>query len=161
MAKIHVLSSETIDKIAAGEVVERPNSVVKELVENAMDAGATSITVEIKEGGISFIRITDNGTGIEKSEIRNAFLRHATSKIETAEDLSNIVFTLPEQAKIAFLSKITEKINDVQSKNSVGKLYTRDDQLYKFEHDKEYKKGAAVFLSKVKEFLENNLWSIK
>lgn len=90
MAKIHVLSSETIDKIAAGEVVERPNSVVKELVENAMDAGATSITVEIKEGGISFIRITDNGTGIEKSEIRNAFLRHATSKIETAEDLSNI-----------------------------------------------------------------------
>ena len=71
-------------------MVERPNSVVKELVENAMDAGATSITVEIKEGGISFIRITDNGTGIEKSEIRNAFLRHATSKIKTAEDLSNI-----------------------------------------------------------------------
>lgn len=74
--------------------------------------------------------------------------------LNAMEDLSNIDFILPEQAKIAFLSKITEKINDVQSKNSVGKLYTRDDQLYRFEHDKEYKKGAAVFLSKVKEFLE-------
>lgn len=74
--------------------------------------------------------------------------------LNAIEDLNDIAFTLPEQAKIAFLSKITEKINDVQSKNSVGKLYTRDDQLYKFEHDKEYKKGAAVFLSKVKKFLE-------
>ena len=74
--------------------------------------------------------------------------------LNAIEDLSDIVFTLPEQVKIAFLSKITERINDVQSKNTVGKLYTRDNQLYKFEHDKEYKKGAAVFLSKAKEFLE-------
>ena len=81
MAEIHVLDDNTIDKIAAGEVVERPSSVVKELVENAMDAGATAITVEIKEGGIEFIRVTDNGGGIEKPQVRNAFLRHATSKI--------------------------------------------------------------------------------
>jgi len=90
MSTIHVLDSETINRIAAGEVVERPASVIKELVENAIDAGATSITVEIKEGGISFMRITDNGDGIEKSQIRTAFLRHATSKIESAADLNNI-----------------------------------------------------------------------
>lgn len=88
--KIAVLDKDTIDKIAAGEVVERPSSVVKELVENAIDAGATAITVEIKEGGISFLRITDNGKGIEKSQIPTAFLRHATSKIEKAEDLEEI-----------------------------------------------------------------------
>ena len=87
MASIHILSHETIDKIAAGEVVERPSSIVKELVENAVDAGAEAITVEIKDGGISFIRVSDNGCGIEKSEIRKAFLRHATSKIQDADDL--------------------------------------------------------------------------
>lgn len=87
MSKIALLSQETIDKIAAGEVVERPSSVVKELVENAIDAGSTAITVEIKEGGISFIRITDNGSGIESSEVPLAFLRHSTSKIRSAEDL--------------------------------------------------------------------------
>ncbi len=91
MAKIQILDSETIDKIAAGEVVERPLSVVKELVENAMDAGASSITVEIKEGGISFIRVTDNGSGIEASQIQTAFLRHATSKISKAEDLERVL----------------------------------------------------------------------
>ncbi len=90
MNQIHVLDKETIDKIAAGEVVERPASVVKELVENAIDAGATSITVEIKDGGISFLRITDNGSGIAKDQLRTAFLRHATSKIENADDLSRI-----------------------------------------------------------------------
>ena len=87
MASIHILSHETIDKIAAGEVVERPSSIVKELVENAVDAGATAVTVEIKDGGISFIRVSDNGCGIEKTEIRRAFLRHATSKIQDADDL--------------------------------------------------------------------------
>lgn len=90
MRKIAVLDKNTIDKIAAGEVVERPASVVKELVENAIDAGATAVTVEIKEGGISFIRITDNGSGMEKEQVPLAFLRHATSKIETAEDLTRI-----------------------------------------------------------------------
>ena len=90
MAKIAVLDKQTIDQIAAGEVVERPASVVKELVENAIDAGSAAITVEIKQGGISFIRITDNGCGIERSEIKKAFLRHATSKITSVSDLLTI-----------------------------------------------------------------------
>ncbi|MBQ7564416.1 MAG: DNA mismatch repair endonuclease MutL [Lachnospiraceae bacterium] len=89
-AVIHALDTETINKIAAGEVVERPASVVKELVENAIDAGATAITVEIKEGGIAYIRVTDNGSGIERDQIRTAFLRHTTSKILSAEDLPHI-----------------------------------------------------------------------
>lgn len=87
---IHVLDSETIDKIAAGEVVEKPASVVKELIENSIDAGADKITVEIKDGGISFIRVTDNGCGIERADLYNAFLRHATSKIQKVEDLNSI-----------------------------------------------------------------------
>lgn len=91
MAEIHVLDSQTVDKIAAGEVVERPLNVVKELVENAIDAGATAVTVEIKEGGIAFIRVTDNGSGIENSQVKKAFMRHATSKIRTAEDLTGVV----------------------------------------------------------------------
>lgn len=90
MAQIHILSKETIDKIAAGEVVERPASVVKELLENAVDAKASAVTVEIKEGGISFIRVTDNGCGIDREQVPIAFVRHATSKIHTAEDLSHI-----------------------------------------------------------------------
>jgi DNA mismatch repair protein MutL len=90
MPEIMLLDEETIDKIAAGEVVERPSSVVKELVENAIDAKASSITVEIKEGGISFIRITDNGCGIAKNQVPLAFMRHSTSKIKTALDLSDI-----------------------------------------------------------------------
>ncbi|MGN0352187.1 MAG: DNA mismatch repair endonuclease MutL [Roseburia sp.] len=87
MPEIALLSQETIDKIAAGEVIERPSSVVKELVENAIDAKATAITVEIKEGGISFIRITDNGCGMKRSQVPVAFLRHSTSKIKSVEDL--------------------------------------------------------------------------
>ncbi|MBQ8279387.1 MAG: DNA mismatch repair endonuclease MutL [Roseburia sp.] len=90
MPTIKLLDQQTIDKIAAGEVVERPSSVVKELVENAIDAKATAVTVEIKEGGISFIRITDNGCGIEKDQIPLAFLRHSTSKIKSVEDLLSI-----------------------------------------------------------------------
>lgn len=90
MKKIAVLDKNTIDKIAAGEVVERPSSVVKELVENAIDAGATAVTVEIADGGKKLIRITDNGGGIEANQIPLAFCRHATSKIEKVEDLENI-----------------------------------------------------------------------
>lgn len=90
MGNITLLDQATIDKIAAGEVVERPSSVVKELVENAIDAGSTAITVEIKDGGISFIRISDNGCGIDPSDIKTAFLRHSTSKIRSVEDLLTI-----------------------------------------------------------------------
>ncbi|HWT75429.1 MAG TPA: DNA mismatch repair endonuclease MutL [Mobilitalea sp.] len=90
MPFIHILDESTINQIAAGEVVERPSAVVKELIENAMDAGATAITAEIKEGGLSFIRITDNGNGIAKEDIPLAFLRHATSKIRSAEDLLSV-----------------------------------------------------------------------
>lgn len=90
MAQIQILDNQTIDKIAAGEVVERPMSVVKELVENAIDAGAGAVTVEIKEGGLTFIRVTDNGCGIEKEQVPTAFLRHATSKIHSAEDLLSV-----------------------------------------------------------------------
>lgn len=91
MAVIHILDEQTIDQIAAGEVVERPSSVVKELVENSMDAGADAVTVEIRDGGIEMIRVTDNGCGIMKEDLANAFLRHATSKIHSAEDLSRVL----------------------------------------------------------------------
>lgn len=90
MPHIQVLDQITVDKIAAGEVIERPASVIKELVENAIDAGADSITVEIRDGGISFIRVADNGCGIPQDEVRKAFLRHSTSKIRTVEDLAAI-----------------------------------------------------------------------
>lgn len=93
MAKINVLPKHLAELIAAGEVVERPASVVKELLENSIDSGADSITVEIKNGGISYIRITDNGCGILREDIRNAFVSHATSKISTSDDLESI-FTL-------------------------------------------------------------------
>lgn len=109
MAKINILDNQTIDKIAAGEVVERPASVVKELVENAIDAGADAITVEIKDGGTSLIRVTDNGGGIEKSQVENAFLRHATSKIASADDLTKLVslgFRGEALASIAAVSQV-------------------------------------------------------
>ena len=117
MNEIHLLDTDTIDKIAAGEVVERPSSVVKELVENAIDAGADVITVEIKEGGISFIRVTDNGSGIDKSQIEKAFIRHATSKIRTVSDLTNVVSlgfrgeALSSIAAVAMVEMITKTKN--------------------------------------------------
>ena len=90
MGKINVLSEEIANMISAGEVVERPASVVKELVENSIDAGATSICVEIKNGGMTYIRVTDNGSGIEEDDLKKAFLPHATSKIKSAADLDKI-----------------------------------------------------------------------
>lgn len=123
MAQIHVLSKETIDKIAAGEVVERPSSVVKELLENAVDAGATAVTVEIKEGGISFIRVTDNGCGIDSGQVPLAFLRHATSKIQTAEDLSRIVSlgfrgealsSIAAVSRLELITKTKEKLTGIR-----------------------------------------------
>ena len=90
MGKINVLDKHVAELIAAGEVVERPSSVVKELVENSIDAGASSITVEIQHGGITFMRVTDNGSGIAREDVKKAFLRHATSKVHLQEDLDRI-----------------------------------------------------------------------
>lgn len=109
MAEIHVLSNETINRIAAGEVVERPVNVVKELTENAIDAGASAITVEIRGGGIDLIRVTDNGCGIEESQVRNAFRRHATSKIRDEKDLyrlSTLGFRGEALSSIAAVSQV-------------------------------------------------------
>ena len=87
---IRLLTDDVIGKIAAGEVVERPAAAIKEMIENSLDAGASAVTVEIRDGGISYFRVTDNGSGIRQSEIRMAFERHATSKISTAQDLAAI-----------------------------------------------------------------------
>lgn len=123
MAKINILDNQTIDKIAAGEVVERPASVVKELVENAIDAGADAVTVEIKDGGTSLIRVTDNGGGIEKSQVGNAFLRHATSKISTANDLTKLVSlgfrgealaSIAAVAQVELITKTPEELTGIR-----------------------------------------------
>ncbi|PNV63771.1 DNA mismatch repair protein MutL [Clostridium sp. chh4-2] len=119
MPNITVLDQNTINKIAAGEVIERPASVVKELLENAIDAGATAVTIEIKDGGISFIRVTDNGCGIPKEEIALAFLRHSTSKIKTIEDLFTIsslgfrgeaLSSIAAVAQVELITKISSSI---------------------------------------------------
>ena len=119
MANIQVLDQITIDKIAAGEVIESPASIIKELVENAIDAGASAVTVEIKEGGISFIRITDNGCGIPKEEVPLAFLRHSTSKIRSVDDLTTVASlgfrgeALSSIAAIAQVELITKTKDEV------------------------------------------------
>ena len=123
MAVINVLDQNTINQIAAGEVVERPASIVKELGENAVDARSTAVTIEIKGGGIDFIRITDNGSGIEKEQIKKAFLRHATSKISSAEDLETVgslgfrgeaLSSIAAVAKVEVITKTDEGISGVR-----------------------------------------------
>ena len=123
MANIQVLDQKTIDQIAAGEVIERPSSVVKELVENSIDAGATAVTVEIRDGGTSFIRVTDNGSGIDRDQVSVAFLRHSTSKIRSADDLlgvSSLGFrgeALSSISAVAMVELITKtKENDLGSR---------------------------------------------
>ena len=125
--KINLLSSKIYNRIAAGEVVERPFSVVKELVENSIDAGATSIEVEIENGGISCVKITDNGCGIEKSELNKALLPHATSKISSLKDLDNIMslgFRGEALASIASVSKIT--IQSKTAEQEIGAMISAD-----------------------------------
>ena len=118
MAKINKLPKHMADLIAAGEVVERPASVVKELMENAVDAGATSITVEIQHGGISYIRVTDDGSGILREDVKTAFVSHATSKIKTAEDLNTILTlgfrgeALPSIAAVSKVNMITKTVDE-------------------------------------------------
>ncbi len=109
MNKIHLLDNSLINKIAAGEVIERPASVVKELVENSVDAGATSITVTMKDGGTSLISVSDNGCGIDKGDVKQAFLRHATSKLTAFDDLLDIAtlgFRGESLASIASVSQL-------------------------------------------------------
>lgn len=128
MAKIHVLDQNTINQIAAGEVIERPASIVKELVENAIDAGASRVTVEIRDGGITCIRVTDNGSGITQADVPTAFLPHATSKIQDAKDLDGISSlgfrgeALPSIASIARV-ELTTKTQDA----SLAFLYRIED----------------------------------
>ncbi len=132
---IKVLNKETIDRISAGEVVERPSNVVKELVENAIDSGATAITVEIKAGGLDMIRVTDNGCGIDPSEMKTAFLRHATSKIEEASDLDSITtlgFRGEALASICAVSE-TEMISALQGSLTGNRLIIRGGEEISFE----------------------------
>ena len=129
---IHILDQITIDKIAAGEVIERPASIVKELVENAIDAGSTSVKIEIKDGGISFIRITDNGCGIPQDEVQRAFLRHSTSKIETVEDLSHIASLGFRGEALSSIAAVTR--TELITKTADAELGTR----YVIEGGKKY-----------------------
>lgn len=136
MPNIEILDQQTIDKIAAGEVIERPASVVKELVENAIDAKATAITVEIKEGGISFIRITDNGWGILKEQVPLAFLRHSTSKIRSVEDLLTVsslgfrgeaLSSIAAVSQVELITKTAEGISGVRYVIEGGKEKTLEE----------------------------------
>ncbi len=133
---IQVLDKNTIDKIAAGEVVERPMSVVKELVENSIDAGADAITVEIKDGGISYIRVTDNGCGIGRKDIKTAFLRHATSKIRSIEDLIDVgslgfrgeaLSSISAVAKTEILTKTADEFTGTRYVTEGGREMSLDD----------------------------------
>ena len=114
---IHLLDSNTINKIAAGEVVERPSSVAKELIENSIDAGASAVTVEIRDGGTSLIKITDNGSGIESSQVKTAFLRHATSKIENIDDLENVISLGFRGEALASIAAVSQTEMTTKTKN--------------------------------------------
>lgn len=150
MANIQVLDQITIDKIAAGEVIERPSSVVKELVENAIDAGATAVTVEIKEGGISLIRITDNGCGISKTEVPLAFLRHSTSKIRSVDDLTTVASlgfrgeALSSIAAVAQVELITK-----QKESMLGTRYEIEGGMEKEIEDAGARDGSTFLIRNI------------
>lgn len=136
MNQIKLLDNSTINKIAAGEVVESPKSVVKELTENAIDAGSTAVTVEIREGGISFIRITDNGCGIPKEQVKTAFLRHATNKIQQIEDLESVLSlgfrgealaSIAAVAQVEMITKTQDEITGTQIEIHGGEVISVQD----------------------------------
>ena len=135
MGNIVLLDELTINKIAAGEVIERPASVVKEMVENSIDAGATSISVEIKNGGISYIRVTDNGKGIMKDDMEIAFERHATSKIRQASDLDQVKsmgFRGEALASIAAIANV-EMISKTKDSDTGNRLVVEAGKILEFE----------------------------
>ncbi len=150
---INILSKETIDKIAAGEVAERPESVVKELLDNSIDSGADTVSIEIRTGGLDLIRVTDNGCGIEKDDVRRAFLRHATSKLKTADDIEHIRsmgFRGEALASIAAVSEvelITRNVNEL-----TGTQYRIDGGIEKSFKDIGVPQGTTVI---VRNFLLN------
>ena len=150
MANIQVLDQITIDKIAAGEVIERPASIVKELVENAIDAGATAVTVEIKEGGISFIRITDNGCGIPREEIALAFLRHSTSKIRTVEDLTTVASLGFRGEALSSIAAIAQVELITKTKDSLlGSRYVIEGGMEKKLEDAGAKDGSTFLIHNI------------
>ena len=150
MANIQVLDQITIDKIAAGEVIERPASIVKELVENAIDAGSTAVTVEIKEGGISYIRITDNGCGIPKEEVPLAFLRHSTSKIRTVDDLTTVAslgFRGEALSSIAAISQV--ELITKQKDSMLGTRYQIEGGVEKSIEDAGARDGSTFLIRNI------------
>lgn len=150
MAQIQVLDQVTVDKIAAGEVIERPASIVKEMVENAIDAGATAVTVEIKEGGISFIRITDNGCGIPNKEVALAFLRHSTSKIRSVEDLSTVAtlgFRGEALSSIAAISQV--ELITKQKDSLFGTRYRIEGGIEKGIEETGARDGSTFFIRNI------------
>ncbi|MDO4961306.1 MAG: DNA mismatch repair endonuclease MutL [Eubacteriales bacterium] len=150
---INILSKETIDKIAAGEVAERPESVVKELLDNAIDSGADTISIEIRNGGLDLIRVTDNGCGIEKDDVRTAFLRHATSKLKTAEDIEHVITmgfrgeALASIAAVSDVELITKTENEL-----IGTQYRISGGQEKSLKDVGVPKGSTII---VRDFLLN------
>ena len=148
MAKINVLDSSVYNYIAAGEVVERPASVVKELVENSIDAGASYIEIEVENGGINKIRVTDNGCGIEKEYIKTAFLPHATSKIKEVSDLDSILtlgFRGEALASIAAVAKVS--MTSKTKQEDVGNtIYIEAGKILK-EHEVGSKNGTTTIVS--------------
>ena len=136
MSKIQVLDQNTINQIAAGEVIDRPASIVKELMENAIDAGSSMITIEIKDGGTSLIRITDNGCGIDKEDISIAFLRHSTSKIKTALDLLTVsslgfrgeaLSSIAAVCQVELITKVATEMTGIRYKIEGGKEVLKEE----------------------------------
>ena len=147
MPSINVLSKEISELIAAGEVIERPSSVVKELVENSIDSGAKHITVEIKNGGTTYMRVTDDGCGMSFDDVPKAFLRHATSKISAKEDLDNILtlgFRGEALASVAAVSRV--EIMTKQSGQLYGTLYAIEGSAEKSHEESGCPDGTTVII---------------